>query len=210
MSSSRKKEKQAFCAAIVGRRKSGKTFLLSQLLRSGIYDEYNFEYIVFFSPTLHLQKEFWSKIKPRGCLLVGSLNETILSKMIKDQEEAEPDKRKHILCILDDVGYQSRVISESKKSCLDQLAFAGRHYKISTIQLAQRWSQLSTGYRSQLDHFFWFGTTNKREISAIHEEFSPYADIADFRKMLKRDLVKKHSVLYIENRLGNVFVKVIT
>ncbi len=200
-----KEKVSSFCAAIVGRRKSGKTYLLSQMLRSDVYAPYRFKFIVILSPTLHLQKEFWSQIDPCGILLiVNGLDTIIMQKLIRYQAQLPGHERGHVLVCIDDVGYEARKASESKQSPLDQLAFAGRHFGISTIQLAQRWSQLSTGYRSQLDHFFFFGSSNKREISAIHEEFSPCKEVSEFRALLKTLLSKPHQVLYFENNCGRV------
>ena len=196
----------SFCGALVGRRKTGKTFLTMQILRSGMFKKYNFEFIIILSPTLALQPEPWKMITPQGILIVNSLNERLVQKVIKYQKLKKPQDRKHILIIGDDLGLQSRQTGQKAGgNILDYLAFAGRHHNISTIQLCQKYAQMTPSYRSQLDWFFWAGSSNNREVSAVHQEYGD-RDINSFRRKINQTFTKEYAWLYFKNIGGKMVV----
>jgi len=220
----------SFCAAIIGKRNSGKTYLLREILKSEAWDPYNFHVIIIVSPTLHLQTEFWDGINPRGVLFVPSLNNGILEAIINerakakkrllfpidsddesgldsdsDDELAPKDRFYHCLVITDDIGYETRVNADSKKgSVLDKLSFKGRHHRISSIQLCQKWTQMTPGYRSQLDWFLWAGSSNKHEVTCVYKEFSDEDNIKEYRQELKKIFNTNYAWLYVENTKGRL------
>lgn len=233
----KQKHKSAFCAAIVGQRNSGKTFLLSQLLSSKAFKPWNFQLVIIVSPNIHLQNEFWTHFDPKGVVLLKTLDGKVLQRIFKvmlsskeslleeyseseteENEENEETKEKkpdsldsktlpHILIITDDLGDEIRQQSDRKKCFLDVLAFAGRHGNVSTISLAQRWNQLSTGVRTQLDFFFWAGSANGDEIRAIYKEFSQHDNVKEFRDYMKEVFNDDFQWLYIQNFRGRLYME---
>jgi hypothetical protein len=194
---------QAFCGAIVGRRKAGKTHLALQMLRSKMFKKYNFDFIMMFTPTMHLQKEVWKMITPKGILLVKSLNQRLIKKLLRYQSK-NLKERGHVLIITDDLGLDPRRAGDKTGgSALDLLAFTGRHYDISTIQLAQKWSQITPSYRSQLDWFFWAGSSSKREVTQIHMEYGD-RQIEVFREMVSENFNQLYQWLYFININGKM------
>ena len=194
--------RNAFCGAIVGRRKSGKTTLLFDMLRC-VWRK-RFAFIVFISPTLHLQENFWKYIDTTGLIIIPRIDQVFLQKLKAYQSERKmAGVAEEILIVIDDIGMQSRTEDESShQDEITQLAFAGRHPRMSCVFLAQRFTQISPNYRSQMDFLIFFGSTNKREISAVHAEFGSN-DIIDFRRFISTELLTEdHSVLMFMNKNG--------
>ena len=81
----RKGDLTSFAGCIVGRRRSGKTHLCLQMLRSGMFNDFSFDFIVFLSPTLAIQPKVWEKISTEGILIATSLNTRLVKKLINYQ-----------------------------------------------------------------------------------------------------------------------------
>jgi len=69
--------------------------------------------------------------------------------------------KEQCLLVLDDVGLLAKKGRLSEQ--LDNIAFTSRHYGISTIEMAQRISLLTTSMRSQLDCLLLFKEQNPQE-----------------------------------------------
>ena len=193
-----------FVGAIIGRRRAGKTRLLADLLRSGTFKEYKFELIVFVSPTIALQQEFFRLVAPTGILILNELHEPTLKELLKFQDDMEASS---VLLILDDIGLSARTKGGTNGcEALNNIAFAGRHYRISIIQLAQRWVQLTPSFRSQLDWFFFAGTANRKELSSIHQEYGEES-IQSFKEMVGQVHETPFSWLFFENHHGRMRVQ---
>lgn len=198
----------AFCAAIVGRRKTGKTHLLLQLLRTSTFRAWKFKLIVILSPTISLQKQVWKMILPDGVLISPGLDVELVDALMTYQIELTDKGRENVLIILDDIGMDTRLDRESA-AILDRLAFTGRHYGISIIQLSQRWLQMTPSMRSQLDWFFWGGSTNGKEIATLHQEYGTDKGLAEFRYMVTSVFGTggRYMWLYFLNDAGRMVVQ---
>lgn len=181
--------------AIVARRGSGKTVLLSDIL---ISNKGRFALVVIVSPTIDLQDEFWADIDARGILcfrelsneLVESLREFMLTEEMKGEE---------ILLCLDDLGFEARTKSGEE---LDRLVFIARHYHISCVQLAQKYTQLSPSMRSQLDQLYLFYCCHGPSLSMIHQEFGVTKTFHEFRDEVLS--LKAYELILLESIGGRV------
>ena len=142
-------------------------------------------------------------IKPQGILIVKSLNQRLIKKL-KRYQSKNLKERGQILIITDDLGLDPRLAGDKTGgSVLDELAFTGRHYDISTLQLAQKWSQITPSYRSQLDWFFWAGSSSKREVTQIHMEYGDRS-IDGFRELVAENFNQLYQWLYFININGKM------
>ena len=200
--------KSAFCGSIVGRRRSGKTTLLFDLLRSVWKNR--FDFIVIISPTMHIQENIWKRIDTTGIIIIPKIDQHFMGLLIEYQAEQRLlGCCKEILIALDDIGMAARTEDDSAhQDAITDLAFAGRQYNMSCVFLAQRYTQISPNYRSQMDFIAFFGSTNKRELTAIHSEWGD-DDIQTFRRFISRELINEnHTVLLFMNKNGKRIVTI--
>jgi hypothetical protein len=200
----------AFCGAIVGKRRSGKTTLAIKLLRMPFFQRFSF--IVWVSETAYLQEDIWIKqLHPDGILFTNYARSIgVITRLMDWQKAQSKKKRPHVLIIADDVGMHERTQSDSYSSVIDDIAFAGRHYHISTLFLAQRFAQISTGYRSQLDWMFWAGSGNSREVQAIFYEMTMGTDdLKTFKNKIAVIFKKPFTWLFFVNVFGIMKMEVL-
>ena len=125
--------KLPFSMVIVSKRNSGKSYLCKHLLKLLMMDNKLFDYIVLFSSTAHLSKDF-------ECLPKKAIQEdfstTKVNKILEYQKKLKDSKNpKQCLIILDDtIGAK---IDASFKTNLDLLFSRGRHYNVSIIFISQ-------------------------------------------------------------------------
>jgi hypothetical protein len=199
--SDNKKKLTSFVGAIVGRRKSGKTHLLVSMLRSDCFKHYNWDFVVWMSPTAHQQHDIWNRISKKGILLVDYISNEVIQLLMQYQQQRK--NFGHVLIVIDDFSNDFRQLSIDE-DLISKLAFIGRHFNISVVWLAQRWTQLSTSYRSQLDFFFFSGSPNKRELSLVFQEYADTLEFKDFVSKCNATFNQDYQWLYFENKAGRV------
>jgi hypothetical protein len=160
-----------------------------------------FDLILIISPTAHLQKDLWfGEMDGQGIILCTDLDPIIIETMLTFmQQKANADK--NVLLILDDLSFQTR--DKEKAAMVDRLAFTSRHYRISVVLLAQKFTLLSPSFRSQLDHLYLFHVSNTREISMIHQEFCCTKTFDEFKDMIRN--LSDYEVLCLDNINGRIF-----
>jgi hypothetical protein len=102
-----------------------------------------------------------------------------------------------------------RNAAEHNNSQIDLMAFAGRHSHISTCFLAQKFGQLTTNYRSQLDWLWWSGSGSSREIQAIYYEITHGGSLKHFNKNLDEIFTKPYVWMYWENINGRFYYSIL-
>ncbi len=152
--------------ALIGRKGSGKTRLLVDVLTSrtglmGLFDK-----VIIVSPTFERQPIFRQRIDGEGVtvytegLTTENLN-TIYNKMM-DKPKAE-----NTLIIFDDCADD---VSRTDQKTMNKLVSNSRHLGVSLIFLQQKLTMLSTTVRVQTDIFVGFGATSAREVDALYHE----------------------------------------
>ena len=192
------KKLKAKVLGILGRRGSGKTCLLLDILKSQWKNK--FDMVLIISPTLHLQKDMLDEIDGTGVILTTDLDPIIIETMLEFMQRSV-NENKNVLLVLDDLSFQTR--DKEKAELVDRLAFTSRHYRISVVLLAQKFTLLSPSFRSQLDHLYLFHMSNTREISMVYQEFCCADNFDDFRDMIRN--LDDHEVLVLDNINGRIF-----
>jgi ABC-type oligopeptide transport system ATPase subunit len=154
---------QPFPMGIVGNIGSGKTVLTQKLIRMW---SFKFDVIVWISPTYSLQ-EISLLPDATGFVVFDKLSVENLNIIKQHQEERNIQRLQdglppsYMLLVLDDQGMQTRKLLQG--GVLDDILIRSRHFKIYTIQLAQRYMQLSPSLRSNAKFLLLFAEHNPQE-----------------------------------------------
>lgn len=192
----------AFLMAIVAPPRSGKTnLIMNLLLNENFY--YNqkkspysyFHEVMYLSPTQQFDKtccemlpklENLVQITDPDALIYA---DTILNQLTKEQSEAEPEDRKKLLVVMDDmVG----IIDKLPK--LQQLCTKFRHYSMSIIIVSQSWRKIPSVIRNCLTALICFDLKNEKEFGKIHDEFT--GSIPNSERLIKEIVNKRYDFFY--------------
>ena len=157
-----------FVMVALGKRKSGKTTILNNMILKKHMWRKRFSQIVIISPTLIYDQTSRFLVDEAGkhnCF--DKYNDSIIDDIIRFQEKKKKNEREHILIIADDIigqmGRNSKIYNLSSRS---------RHYLISLVYLTQNLRSLSPVVRSNTTHWFLFRNPNMKEMEKICEEFA--------------------------------------
>ena len=150
-----------FTIAVASKRNSGKTVLITQLLKALIKARPGLMVLVM-SGTAGLNKDY--DFLPKE--LVIPFNEHILSKIWKRQAGIEQEKRQHVLVVLDDC----LATPEAIRSNMVQTVFTkGRHVAISMIVISQIANYLLTPTMKQNSDIILWSKLNRQQIETLWE-----------------------------------------
>ena len=175
-----------FSALIIGKRRSGKTFVTEYLVEQ-LYRKHKFTSIYLFSSTSNVQTNF--KFIPDDnkydFLNEGKLQE-IYQKGLKDhQEHNELGKPETNTCVIIDDMISS--VGSNKGSLwssdiVNKMAISGRHSYTSIFILTQNSTSVNPMFRKNLDALITFRSLNTKERNLIVEEFLCFSDDRDCKK----------------------------
>lgn len=203
----------AFLVGIVGRRKSGKTFFLDQMMKTVWLKEFNKIYIL--SKTAKQQDYFktWdgdiTYVEEWSFTFFDDLKREKLAKENKEDGEgvpSEPEKKKKkkkekILIVIDDMSSDMR--EKLYSTNIDAFSFIGRHFGFSIVWLAQKITLFTPGFRQEADAFFLFREENMQELRLLHREWG-FGDLDQFICLLTEETQKRYSWVMIRNIGGTV------
>jgi hypothetical protein len=193
---------------------SGKSTLIGNLLlrpfdktddggRDFYKDDFNGEDMYIISESLHLDDKLQSIIKgkmiPDGNCL-NHFNEEQLTQICDRIEsnfnEAIEAGRKpvHSLWIADDVAYTG-ALKEKVNGILAKAFMNGRHFLLSIICTAQKYTSIQTGLRENASCCIFFESSAK-QAQLISEDHAT-TSTKEFEKMLRRETQQKHNFLVI-------------
>ncbi len=145
------------CICISAKRRSGKTYLLREMLYF-MCQKMKPDLVILFSETSDFNSDF-DYVPER--FKYNQYDENILMKFIHQQEENmklyKQKKKKnknynkeppHILVLMDDVAHDKRVFYSH---AIGQLAILGRHIRMSTVVLTQHLTAFSPKFRQNCD-----------------------------------------------------------
>lgn len=193
-----------YIMGIVGNIGSGKTFLTNQLIQMW---KYKFDIIVWISPTYELQDN--SLVRDKTGIVVFDRFSVENLNIIKQHQEARnlerrqqdpPGPPSHMLLILDDNGNQTRKLLQG--GVMDDILIKSRHFKINTIQLAQRYTQLSPALRCNAKYLIMFAEHNPQERINLYR-FHGFGNRRDFFRILDEKTKEKYSWIGLKAHPGH-------
>jgi GTPase SAR1 family protein len=185
--------------SFVGNRKSGKTYLMNQLLSAEYCNKFN--YIVILNPSISLQNDWdWLTENYNGvyCFeknFVSVVNEITesLKTIIKLCGKKECPQ---VLLILDDC-IDTEVMRF--KGVVDTIATKGRHYNLSCWLSSQRLSGVPRSTRLNSDYVILFSCWNFSEIERYTSEYIPKKYQNKFRDKILEYYKKPYTFLLLDN-----------
>ena len=183
-----------FSMVVVSKRNSGKSYLTKHLLNMFMIENKLFDYIVLFSSTAHLTKDF--ECLPKKAIQ-DDFSTTKINKILEHQKKSKDSNNpKQCLIILDDTIGQKLDISF--KTNLDLLFSRGRHYNISIIFISQYIKNyISTTIRNNIDYLL-FSVNNYNVIKIIYDLVVYDGSIKDFIKFVN-EKTKNYTFLIYNN-----------
>ena len=183
-----------FSMVVVSKRNSGKSYLTKHLLNMFMIENKLFDYIVLFSSTAHLTKDF--ECLPKKAIQ-DDFSTTKINKILEHQKKSKDSNNpKQCLIILDDTIGQKLDISF--KTNLDLLFSRGRHYNISIIFISQYIKNyISTTIRNNIDYLL-FSVNNYNVIKIIYDLVVYNGNIKEFIKFVN-EKTKNYTFLIYNN-----------
>jgi hypothetical protein len=174
------------------------------MLRNEFYrDKFDGDNIVIISPSAKIDHKWRVMIEehdiPDSNIYKGYNEQQleVLYDLIKDEFQEDISngiKPKHWLIIFDDISYGGD-LKKKQHGIISKLASNGRHLLISTIITAQKYSDVSTGFRENMTGGIFFSCTNK-QIDLIYTDHG-MIPLKPFTKMFRDATNTKHSFFVI-------------
>lgn len=182
---------------ILGKKGSGKTQLALKLLLdpNGYCGRYS--KIWFFSPTFRAQFEsVWCVLDKKGIVVYEKVTAALLKRVI-DEQEAD-DTGKQVLCVFDDNGEHLRHIDPE---VVNTFVSNSRHYRISSVFLSQKMTQLPTIIRENADVYISFAALSYIGVQALWKEVA-LVEKKRFMEVFREATAKQYSFLCISSTGG--------
>lgn len=210
------KLEEHFVMVLSAPRKSGKSHLVKNMLKSGLLDKY--DHVVIMCPTLEFNDDYEHLRNHEKVKLIHSVSASVVRELIDRQESCMRDVQAikrglkqpfKITLDIEDVTEEAEIEVECPSTLLilddcidsgvirfggvvDRLAERGRHFKMSTIICAQRHSAISRSIRLNADYYIIFSPYSIAEMEKYLEEFVS----RDVRRNLRNTLNKIFEIPY--------------
>jgi GTPase SAR1 family protein len=171
-------ERREWIIGFVGRKGSGKTSLIVNLLNSSVFKK-RYNNIVMFSPSKRDEKlkQLIDELDADGKYYEKLTNQSLTDVMDNLNEYNDEFKEKHgkkkipkNLIIIDDC-LADLPLSSQKQSAFNKLMVNHRHHHTSVILSTQKFKSLNNIARNNLDGLISFRTANEGEVDAMTEEY---------------------------------------
>lgn len=196
-----------FAMAIIAPRKSGKSFLVSTMLRSGLSDR--FDHVIILCPTIDFNDDYLEFSDNPKFKLIHDVKSSLIDELFETQAQCKKDvqsrKRKRkltdlrcprTLLILDDC-IDSGVMDF--KGTVDKIAERGRHIELSTIMMSQRMSAVSRSIRLNSDYIIIFSPFSISEVEQFLEQFVSRNKRKEMRGVLDNVFNIKRQFILLDN-----------
>lgn len=202
-----------FCITLSAPRKSGKSYLVGKMLKSGLADR--FDHIFILSPTLEFNDDYLEFENNQKFRLISNVDSKTVDEIFEAQAKcmrkvkANNRKRKRqeyetnitlkcpqSLVILDDC-LDSGVLDF--RGAVDKLAERGRHIKLSGIIIGQRMSGVSRSVRINSDLFIIFNPYSISELEQYLEQFVSRSQRKDLRRRIIDIFHEPYTFLILDN-----------
>jgi hypothetical protein len=176
---------------------SGKTNMIINLLTKDLFYKGYFNAIYLFSAS-YFMDDIWQNLKLPENMVNDGFSESILSKIIKLQEDMIEkygvDKCPKLLFIFDDC-IDDNTYYRSKS--LKTLFTRGRHLNASVWFSTQEYVAVPPKLRKQMSDIIVFEPTNNQELDRIASENAYKLKIKDFSKLIMEVTKKPYSFMVI-------------
>ena len=171
-------KRREFILAIIGKKGSGKTSLIVNLLNSSVFKK-KYNNIILFSPSRRDEKlkPLIDELDADGKYYEKLTNESLAEVLSNLNEYNDEFKEKHgkkkvprSLVILDDV-MSDLPLSSQKQNVFNKFVTNHRHHHCSIILSVQKFNSINTVARNNIDALAMFRTSNEGEIKAMTEEY---------------------------------------
>lgn len=177
-----------FIYCIIGKRGSGKSNLLLNALEHKIFYKNYFDNIIFCSPTARNDKKFSDLVEEVEEMnnFYDDLDEDILTEIIDkiesfnnnfDIKNKKGEREPRNLLIFDDCIHL--LPKSTQKSKLHEIITTNRHLNTSIIITSQRFKNINTLIRANLDMISFFKNDNINEKKLFTDEYNIDKDILD-------------------------------
>ena len=195
---------KGFMMALCGGRNTGKSVVTYNLLKhfAGYFDG-----IYVFSPTWRQDPT----VAPQATGIeeesyFENIDEDFIQGLMKQQEQ---EKKKYdkgnlrqkflsrYLLVFDDCISCEGFNTQKLSGILNQLAFKGRHFRISTIITTQAYKALPKKFRVNIPNWIFMKTYNEGERKAIGEEQSNTMSEKQFNGLFDKAIEDEYSFFYV-------------
>ena len=195
---------KGFMMAISGGRNTGKSVVTYNLIKhyAGCYDSIN-----IFSPTWEQDPTIGPDATgiDEGCYH-DTIDIEFIEDLIKTQalEKKKFDKgtlrqkflSRHLL-VFDDCISCEGFNTQKLGGILNQLAFKGRHFRLSTIITTQAYKALPKKFRVNIPNWIFMRTYNEGEREAIADEQSNTMSKKEFNKLFDYAIIDEYDFFYV-------------
>ena len=124
--------------------------------------------------------------------------------IIKDiMEYSRLKTERGVLLLLDDMITDTKVFNKRSGNLLNELAFMGRHHKVSFIITSQSYTSIQRPIRINTSAVIAFNLKNKREEQAFLDEQSMWNNIVELYTMI---ISQKYGFLYLNKETGKAYL----
>lgn len=156
---------KGFISCIIGKRGSGKSYLLLQMLLHKRLLRDKFDEIILINPSFEYDDKYHN-------IEFDEIYEEFNSDLIEElNEKFKSDPEQKRLLILDDCISSNEFKSNQTYHPLNTLVSNGRHWGCSLIVLSQKYNAISRIIRSQYDYVIFFTIKNQKELSEMYDEY---------------------------------------
>ena len=163
---------------INGRRGSGKSSLILNLLNNKIAYRKRFSNVFLISPTAKSDGKFKKLVKEldEDNKYYDTLNEQNIEEILEfvRSDNDENDKKNLHCLILDDVVLD---LPKSKSSLINKIVITSRHLNMTIVIVTQKYNALPTIIRNNMDLCSFFPSLNNHEIKTFQDDINIDKDI---------------------------------
>ena len=173
--------------AIIGKRKSGKTTLVGDLLAAAHKNDQD---IVVFCGSESTTRYYHNLAKRLPIAHIGNnIDHDVLNK--------QKNTDKHCIVVFDDLCFDAQLWKSSE---MKDLLYTGRRYGISCIFAIQYVMHIPLQFRTQIDHVFVFPEPSKRHNWRIYDNFFTFHTFEEFSALMAT--AKKNDAIVINTSTG--------
>lgn len=156
--------KTPFSMAVASKRNTGKTLLISALIREMLAQK-QVKQVLVMSQTVHVNRDYW--FLPER--MRQPFSEDVIKKLMDRQAAIKKEERDQVLLVLDDVLSDKEA---EKSRFIKRLFTLGRHYDINVVLISQTSNvALSPGVKQNADYIV-YSRLNRYQLASLWESIT--------------------------------------
>jgi predicted ATP-binding protein involved in virulence len=190
------KPDKSFVTILSGKRGSGKsTMLLELLTQGGLLDAYDL--VVFVCPNFRFDKSIKMYLQDREnkCkfIVYEEYHPNIVETIFDNQN---PDDDNTVLLVLDDCISQDKFRKNNSTDKLASVATVGRNRRISLLVTTQSLRSVHPDIRKNASFLLIFKCDHKGEMDSIYQDYG-FGTLKEFCEWFQKKINKKHTALLL-------------